>query len=94
MLAIFLIVVAAIVLVALYFLRRSVRRLIRPTHEFKKSSNLCRCGYALTNLTVPRCPECGRVLGFDATAEELGLTRQELERAQAVRDQRERASRI
>jgi hypothetical protein len=74
-------------LVALFFLRRSVRREIRGQTE---STQICRCGYTLANLTVPRCPECGRVVGFDATAEQLGLSREELERAQSVHDQRER----
>ena len=36
-----------------------------------------RCGYNLTGLSAPRCPECGCVIGFDKTFEELGLTEEE-----------------
>jgi hypothetical protein len=59
------------------FSRRRQRRPVDPDR--------CKCGYTLENLLVPRCPECGRVIHFDATAEELGLTNEELERAQAAR---------
>jgi hypothetical protein len=52
----------------------------------------CRCGYNLRDLTMARCPECGRVVGFDATAEELTLTKEELERAATVREQRRKAA--
>lgn len=45
----------------------------------------CKCGYDLKGLDVARCPECGRVIGFDATPEELGLTREELARIQEKR---------
>ena len=40
----------------------------------------CRCGYLLVGLTVPRCPECGRAVGFDKTFEELGIGRDELKK--------------
>jgi hypothetical protein len=48
----------------------------------------CRCGYPLEKLSVPRCPECGRVIGFDATPEELGLNDEHLNRAQAAKVRR------
>jgi hypothetical protein len=48
----------------------------------------CPCGYNLRGLTILRCPKCGRVIGFNATAEELTLSKEELERAAAVREQR------
>lgn len=53
----------------------------------KRPVNLdrCKCGYTLEHLAVARCPECGRVIHFDATAEELCLSNEELERAQAAR---------
>jgi hypothetical protein len=41
---------------------------------------VCPCGYDLKGLNVARCPECGRVIGFDATPEQLGLTPCELAR--------------
>jgi hypothetical protein len=45
----------------------------------------CKCGYSLENLSLARCPECGRVISFDATAEDLGLTDEQLHRAQTAR---------
>jgi hypothetical protein len=53
--------------------------------------NVCRCGYPLGQLAVPRCPECGRVVGFEATAEDLGLSDEQLRRVQAARDKRRSA---
>lgn len=41
----------------------------------------CGCGYDLRGLILPRCPECGRAVGFDKSFEELGLTPGELKRA-------------
>jgi len=38
----------------------------------------CRCGYVVENLSVPRCPECGRAIGFDKSFEELGISEEEL----------------
>jgi hypothetical protein len=51
-------------------------------------SERCSCGYPLTDLDRVRCPECGRVFGFDATAEQLGLSDEQLRRAAEVRAQR------
>lgn len=48
----------------------------------------CACGYPLAGLDTIRCPECGRVSSFDATADELGLTAEQLRRAKAKRDAR------
>ena len=50
---------------------------------------VCPCGYPLKKLGLPRCPECGRVVGFDASADVLGLTDAELERLAARRRERE-----
>lgn len=52
-------------------------------------SRRCYCGYLLEGLDMARCPECGRVRNFDATAEELGLTQEELARAQQRQQERE-----
>ena len=64
-------------------IRRYVRRRKPPV-----PIEHCKCGYSLEGLSVARCPECGRVFDFDATAEELGLTDEQLRRAQAARMQR------
>ncbi len=36
------------------------------------------CGYDLRGGVVPRCPECGCVVGFQKTAQELGIGEDEL----------------
>jgi len=54
----------------------------------------CLCGYELQGLDTIRCPECGRVTGFDATPEQLGLTAEQLRRAKQIRDARAIASNI
>jgi len=53
-----------------------------------KSVDRCPCGYQLDGLEFARCPECGRVVGFDATPEQLGLTLKELKRMQQKRQER------
>ena len=58
------------------------------------SSTRCSCGYALVNLDRIRCPECGRVFGFDATPQELGLTDDELRKATEAREQRRERERL
>jgi hypothetical protein len=64
--------------------RQSVRFFLRRRRR-QPIVERCKCGYALEQLSLARCPECGRVIGFDATAEQLGLTQEELQRAQAAR---------
>jgi hypothetical protein len=63
--------------------RRSTRRTETPEDR-------CACGYLRRGLDTIRCPECGRVAGFDATAEELGLTDEQLAAAKRRRDARRR----
>lgn len=58
----------------------------------KSQAPLCPCGYPLEGLDLARCPECGRVIGFNATAEDLGLTQEQLERAQRKRAERAAAT--
>ena len=48
----------------------------------------CLCGYPLEGLALARCPECGRVISFNATAEELGLDEQQLKRVIETRNRR------
>src|SRR5262249_45367691 len=39
------------------------------------------CGYDLTSLDLPRCPECGALRGFKVPLTDLGLTEEELRRS-------------
>jgi len=71
-------VVGIRIAIRIFFRRR------KPAVTFDR----CKCGYVIEKLSTGRCPECGRVFGFDATAEELGLTTEQLERSQAMRLQR------
>jgi hypothetical protein len=48
----------------------------------------CACGYEMRGWDQARCPECGRVIGFDASAKDLGLTEDELKRAAERRRER------
>jgi|GEM_PF-4482547 len=42
-------------------------------------TGLCEhCGYDLRGTRIPRCPECGCLRGFDTSANELGVTEDEL----------------
>jgi hypothetical protein len=76
-------------LALVYAIRIGLRRVFfRATGSLKNDDQHCRCGYSLKNLSIARCPECGRVVGFNATAETLGLTHEELERAQRAKQMR------
>ena len=37
-----------------------------------------RCGYSLTELEIPRCPECGALRGFTKPLSALGLAEEEI----------------
>ena len=80
----FLLVMLVLGAVARWFL---VRRGRRRTKE-REAVPRCVCGYPLEGLNMARCPECGRVSGFNATAEELGLSAEELQRAAETRRRR------
>jgi flagellar biosynthesis/type III secretory pathway M-ring protein FliF/YscJ len=74
-------------LVLAFVVRRVLRRLERRATE-RRAIERCTCGYPLAGLALARCPECGRVIGFNATAEELGLSDEELRRASEARERR------
>ena len=67
----------------------AVMRSLRWRRELRRrlsdQTRLCGCGYNLNGLAVPRCPECGRVVGFDKTFAELGLSEREVRDAMARR---------
>ena len=65
-------------------IRGQVMRRSKRMVEIEK----CRCGYPLQGLDLARCPECGRVIHFDATPEDLGLTEEQLRRVQEKRNER------
>ena len=67
-------------------LRRAVQRYL--SIQPNAGEMTCACGYPLGDLDRARCPECGRVLHFDATPEELGLTDQQLEEIQTKQKRR------
>lgn len=75
-------------LVVMIRLGRIARRLMAARRTTEELSLRCECGYLQAGLPIPRCPECGRVVGFDATAQELGLTLEQLQRVQATMQQR------
>ena len=81
------ILVVAAPLVLWRLLLRSARRWAKGAQTAQAGK--CRCGYPLEHLSLPRCPECGRVTGFDATPEELGLTDDHLRRVRQVRQRRQ-----
>jgi hypothetical protein len=81
-------VIVVVTLLAAFVGRRLLKRRERRSKERAKVAR-CVCGYPLKGLTLARCPECGRVLGFDATAEELGLSEEELRRVIEIRERRQ-----
>ncbi len=63
--------------------KRAAERRARVRKEATDELSVCRkCGYELTRLNVPRCPECGCALGFTKTFEELGLSDDEVREAE------------
>jgi hypothetical protein len=55
-----------------------VARYRRSHRKLHPEVRRCKCGYALTGLSIPRCPECGRAIGFDRTFEDLGISEEEV----------------
>ncbi|MEX0887486.1 MAG: hypothetical protein WD009_13710 [Phycisphaeraceae bacterium] len=64
-----------------------LRRNLRSGRRADEPALACRCGYNLAGLDMPRCPECGRVIGFDKTFQELGVDEREVMRHMAERRQ-------
>jgi hypothetical protein len=65
---------AVIGFITMIWLLRKRRKARNENREPAKEVRRChRCGYELTQLRVPRCPECGALLGFKKSAEELGI---------------------
>lgn len=60
--------------------RRAARAAVQPC---------LKCGYELAGLEIPRCPECGTLVGFDKPLDELGLSDEEV-RAGFARRRRSR----
>ena len=77
-------------LMVLAWVTRQVVKIIRRRRP-KLVINRCSCGYELTKLELIRCPECGKVFGFNATPEELGLSEEELRRTAEARERHTKA---
>ena len=70
------------------FLLRRARRKARTCLADGEEGRCCdQCGYRLEGLDTPRCPECGCVIGFRATFDDLGLDEEEVR--QHIRRRRE-----
>jgi hypothetical protein len=68
--------------------RRRTMRMLQTNNTHQSTSAACICGYSQRGLDTLRCPECGRVSGFDATPEQLGLNDEQLRRALQKRQAR------
>ena len=53
--------------------RRVRSRLLGREPAVTQTGRVCPCGYTLQGIAMPRCPECGRAIGFDKTFEEMGI---------------------
>lgn len=78
----------SLIFVILVWVSRVLGRPVIPKPGGTNPPPRCACGYPLENLDVPRCPECGRIVGFHATAEDLGLSYEQLQRVQAAQQHR------
>jgi hypothetical protein len=68
--------VAALVAGSLVYLVFRVRAHHKRVLRRRRSEDpvLCRhCGYDLRGVEIPRCPECGRAMGFDITFAQMGV---------------------
>ena len=62
----------------LFVVRLFARRTLTRPSARQIRARKCRCGYILKGLALPRCPDCGRAIGFDKSFEELGISPEEL----------------
>ncbi len=68
----------------------SIMRMVRAKNRRRGllAEVRCSCGYLLEKLEVPRCPECGCLVGFrDVKLADLGLNE---EQVRAYRENRKR----
>jgi hypothetical protein len=70
----------AIVLLRLAMGRKRRRKKAEAAMRGESSGRVCRCGYSLQNLEIPRCPECGRAVGFDVSFADLGIDEHDVRR--------------
>ncbi len=73
-----LIIRVGFVLLGVVVLAYVIRRLLKHWERWAAEQRLierCPCGYPLQGLALARCPECGRVIGFDAEAAGRGEPR-------------------
>jgi hypothetical protein len=77
---VFLLGLIALICLALWFALWAARKWLQKRCGPEDRAARCVCGYSLQGLTLPRCPECGRAVGFDKTFEELGIARDELKK--------------
>ena len=80
---------AAVGVVAVAVYVRERRLLRRPLGDQDRPPRCHGCGYDLSRLEMPRCPECGALRGFQVPLTELGLTEQEVRQCFAPRGERE-----
>jgi hypothetical protein len=74
-------VLTALVSVLFVWALLRLARLLRRRNRTEDRAPRCgRCGYNLTDVALPRCPECGCAIGFDRTLAELGIEEAEAER--------------
>jgi hypothetical protein len=74
--------------ISIFLFRRAARAFFESLSSRSRLDH-CKCGYSLIGLDLARCPECGRVIGFDSTAESMELNAQHLARIQQKRRERD-----
>ena len=70
-------------------IRFAFNRFVKHVKSAPDPQDRCPCGQKLANRSTTRCLKCGRLIGFNATAEELGLSQEELKRVQAAQAKRD-----